>query len=66
MQGLAATSTSADVSLIYEIAHSWELLFTYYENHIGSWSPLTVSSPLTPPMPTPQASQGQRGIFLTV
>jgi SdrD B-like domain len=66
VQGRAAPSTSADVSLTYQLARSWELLFTYYENRIGSWTPLTVTSPLTPPVPTPQASQGQQGIFLTL
>ena len=66
VQGRAAPSTAAAGSLTYQLAHSWELLFTYYENRIGSWTPLTVTSPLTPPVPTPQASQGQRGIFLTL
>jgi len=66
VQGRAAPSTSADVSLVCQLARSWELLFTYYENHFGSWTPLTVTSPLTPPVPTPQASQGQQGLFLTL
>jgi SdrD B-like domain len=66
VQGRAAPSTSADVSLVCQLARSWELLFTYYENHIGSWTPLTVTSPLTPPVPVPQASQGQQGLFLTL
>jgi len=66
VQGRAAPSTSADVSLVCQLARSWELLFTYYENRIGSWTPLTVTSPLTPPVPTPQASQGQQGLFLTL
>jgi hypothetical protein len=66
VQGRAAPSTSADVSLVCQLAHAWELLFTYYENRIGSWTPLTVTSPLTPPVPVPQASQGQRGLFLTL
>ena len=66
VQGRAAPSTSADVSLTYQLARSWQLLFTYYENRIGSWTPLVVTSPLTPPVPTPQASQGQQGVFLTL
>jgi hypothetical protein len=66
VQGRAAPSTSADVSLVYQLARAWELLFTYYENHIGSWTPLTVTSPLNPPVPALQASQGQQGIFLTL
>jgi SdrD B-like domain len=66
VQGRAAPSTSADVSLVCQVARAWQLLFTYYENRIGSWTPLSVTSPLTPPVPTPQASQGQQGIFLTL
>jgi SdrD B-like domain len=66
VQGRAAPSTSADVSLTYQIARSWGVLFSFYENRVGSWTPLVVSSPLTPPTPTPQASLGQRGFFLTL
>ena len=66
VQGRAAPSTFADVSLVCRLARAWEVLFTYYENRIGSWTPLTITSPLTPPVPTPQASQGQQGIFLTL
>ena len=66
VRGQAAPSTSADITLNYQIARSWGLLFSFYENHVGSWTPLVVSSPLTPPVPTPQASQGQRGFFLTL
>jgi hypothetical protein len=64
--GRAAPSTSADVTLSYQIAHRWDLLFSYYANRIGSWTPLVVNSPLTPPVPVPQAWQGQRGVFLTL
>jgi len=66
VSGHAAPSTSADITLSYQLARRWHLLFSYYENRIGSWTPLVVNSPLTPPTPVPQASQGQRGIFLTL
>ncbi len=66
VQGRAAPSTSADITAAYEMARSWSLLFSFYENHVGSWTPLIITSPLTPPTPTPQASQGQRGVFLTL
>jgi hypothetical protein len=66
VQGSAAPSTSADISLTYQMARSWGLILSYYENHVGSWSPLVVTSPLTPPVPVPLPSQGQRGIFLTL
>ena len=66
VQGRAAPSTSADVNLAYQIARSWELIFSLYENRIGSWTPLVVTSPLTPPVPVAVPSQGQAGVFLTL
>ncbi len=66
VQGHAAPSTSADITATYQMARAWAVLFSFYENHLGAWTPLVVSSPLTPPIPTPQASQGQRGVFLTL
>jgi hypothetical protein len=66
VQGRAAPTTAADVTLTYQIARSWGLLFSFYESRVGSWTPLVVTSPLTPPVPTPQPSQGQRGLFLTL
>ena len=48
VQGQAAPSTSADITLNYQIARSWGLLLSFYENHVGSWTPLVVNSPLTP------------------
>jgi hypothetical protein len=66
VSGRAAPSTFADVTLSYQLARSWGLMFSYYENRIGAWTPLVVTSPLTPAVPTPQAAAGQRGIFLTL
>jgi hypothetical protein len=66
VQGRAAPSTSADITAAYQLARYWSLLFSFYENHVGSWTPLIINSPLTPPTPTPQASEGQRGVFLTL
>lgn len=66
VQGRAAPNTSADVSLTYQITHSWGVLFSYYQNRIGSWTPLVVTSPLTPATPMPLPSAGERGFFLTV
>jgi SdrD B-like domain len=66
VEGRIAPTTSADVSLTWQLARGWQTLLTYYENHVGSWSPLVVTSPLTPAVPVPQASLGQRGIFLTL
>jgi len=66
VQGLAAPGVSANVSLTYQIAPQWEMLATFYENQVGSWTPLTVQSPLTPPVAIATPSMQQRGIFLTV
>jgi hypothetical protein len=66
VQGEAAASTSADVSLSYQLSRSWSVLADYYENRVGSWTQLVVTSPLAPPTPTPVPTAGQRGVFLTV
>jgi hypothetical protein len=66
VQGQAGTSRSADVSLSYQLNRSWSVLADYYENRVGSWTQLIVTSPLTPPTATPVPSAGERGVFLTV
>ncbi|HET9330830.1 MAG TPA: SdrD B-like domain-containing protein [Steroidobacteraceae bacterium] len=64
--GHAAAATTADVSLIWQLAPGWSLFGTYYENRIGSWTPLVVSSPLAPATPIVVPAMGQRGVFLTI
>jgi hypothetical protein len=64
--GHAAPATMADVSLIWQLAPGWSLFGTYYENRIGSWTPLVVTSPLAPATPTVVPAMGQRGVFLTI
>ena len=66
VQGRAAPTTTADITVNYQIARSWALLFSFYESRVGAWTPLVVTSPLTPPVPSPQESQAQRGFFLTL
>jgi hypothetical protein len=66
VQGQAAPARSADVSLTYQLARSWSVLADYYENRVGSWTPLVVTSPLAPPTPAIVPMAGERGIFLTV
>jgi hypothetical protein len=56
---------SADVSLTYRLSHSWEILATYYDSRTGSWTPLTVVSPLSPPVATVLPATEERGVFLT-
>ena len=66
VQGQAAPSRSADVSLTWQVARAWSVLASYYENRVGSWTPLVVTSPLAPPTPAVIAAGGERGMFLTV
>lgn len=66
VQGRAAPSVSANVSLTYQISQNWQLLATYYDSRVGSWTPLTVQSPLTLPTPAAIPSMAERGEFLTI
>src|SRR3984885_3038117 len=65
VQGQAAPGVSANISLTWQLSQAWEILATYYDSRIGSWTSLTVESPLTPPVATPVAGVAERGIFLT-
>jgi hypothetical protein len=66
VQGRAAPGVSANVSLTYQLADHWQLLATYYDSRTGSWTPLVVESPLTPPVPTTAPALSERGAFLTL
>ena len=48
------------------IARAWSVLASYYENRVGSWTPLVVTSPLAPPTASVIPAAGERGVFLTV
>src|SRR5205807_9603197 len=66
VQGRAAPSRSADVSLTWQVVRAWSVLASYYENRVGSWTPLVVTSPLAPPTAAAViAAAGERGVFLT-
>ena len=65
VQGQAAPGVTANVSLTWQLSRAWEVLATYYEAQVGTWTPLTVVSPLTPPVATPIPAVDERGIFLT-
>jgi hypothetical protein len=65
VQGRAAPGVSANVSLIYQLSQSWQILATYYDSRTGAWTPLTVVSPLTPPVETAVPAVDERGVFLT-
>jgi hypothetical protein len=56
---------SANVSLTYQVSPHWQILATYYDSQIGSWTPLTVSSPIAPPVAPVVPSAREQGIFLT-
>ena len=66
VQGRAAPDVSANVSLTYQLTQHWQVLATYYDSRTGSWTPLVVESPLTPPVPTVAPAISERGAFLTL
>jgi hypothetical protein len=66
VQGRAMPSRSADISLTWQLARAWSVMGSYYENRVGTWTPLVVSSPLTPATPVVVPAAGVRGVFLTV
>jgi hypothetical protein len=66
VQGHAAPGVAATVSLTWQLTPSWQLLATYYDSEVGSWTPLAVVSPLTPPVLTTIPAVQERGAFLTV
>ena len=66
VQGRAAPGVSANVSMTYQVSQSWQVLATYYDSRSGSWTPLTVISPLTPPIATLVPAMQERGAFLTI
>lgn len=66
VQGHAAPSQSADLSLSYQLSRAWSVLADYYENRVGSWTQLIITSPLAPPTASTVSGVGARGVFLTV
>ena len=66
IQGSNAPSTAANVALTWQLSANWSVLATYYENHTGSWSTITVTSPLTPPEVITTPASDDQGVFLTV
>jgi hypothetical protein len=66
VQGRAAPGVSANVSVIYQVSQSWQMLATYYDSRTGAWTPITVISPLTPPIATLVPALQERGAFLTL
>jgi hypothetical protein len=66
IQGRAAPGVSANVSLTYQVSQSWQILATYYDSRTGAWTPITVISPLTPPIATLVPALQERGAFLTL
>jgi hypothetical protein len=64
--GRAAPGVSANVSLTWQLSRNWKLLATYYDSRVSAWTPLTVVSPLTPPVATPIPGVEEHGMFLTL
>jgi hypothetical protein len=66
VQGQAAPAIYANVSLSYQLSNNWKILATYYDSQVGSWTPLAVTSPISPPSSTVIPSVAERGVFLTI
>jgi hypothetical protein len=66
VQGRAAPGVSANVAMTFQLSRAWQILATYYDSRTSSWAPLTVVSPLTPPVPTAVPAVDERGVFLTL
>ena len=66
IEGSNAPSTAANVALTWQVNPHWSLLATFYENHTGSWSAVTVTSPLSPPEVISSPATDDQGVFLTV
>jgi len=64
--GPGAPAVMANVALTWRVARDWLLLGSYYEYRIGSWTDVTVTSPLAPPLATVNPALSQRGAFLTI
>jgi hypothetical protein len=62
----AVPGVSTNVSLTYQLMRNWQILGTYYDSRTGSWTPLAVTSPLAPPVPTAVPAVDERGVFLTL
>jgi len=66
VSGSRASGLMANVALNWHVTRDWTVLASYYENRLGSWTELTVTSPLAPPTTTPIEASSQRAVFLTV
>src|SRR5208283_3887371 len=64
VQGQAAPGVYSNVAVTYQLSQNWKVLLSYYDTEISAWTPLTVVSPLTPPVATPIPSMQEKGIFL--
>jgi hypothetical protein len=66
LSGPVAPAVAANVDLTYQLSREWSILLSYYENHIGSWQSVTVTSPLAPPVVIANPAFSQHGVFLTL
>ncbi len=66
IQGRGAPAVSSNMSVTWQAAPNWMLLLSFFENRLGSWRTLNVTSPLTAPDESVVPSIEDRGLFLTV
>jgi len=66
IEGTNAPATAANVAVTWQVDANWSVLATFYENHAGSWSTVTISSPINPPEVVTTPASDDQGVFLTV
>jgi SdrD B-like domain len=66
IQGSGAPALSSNMSITWQAAPQWVVLLSFFENRLGSWRTLNVTSPLTAPSEAIVPSIEDRGLFLTV
>ncbi len=66
LSGPTPSAITANVAIAWQFARNWSLLANLYDVRIGTWTAVTVYSPLEPPINTINPSVDQRSMFLTV
>ena len=65
LQGRAAEAVSSNVAFTWQLSAAWKILATDYDSRVGSWTPVTVTSPLTQSVATAIPAVQEHGVFLT-
>jgi hypothetical protein len=66
IQGSSVPLVEANITAAWRLTANWSFRANLYDSRQGSWRPVTVTSPLTPPGTLVIPPADARGIFLTV